>query len=135
MNRCSRRIAVRVATVVHAHKARWENSKWAEIARKVDNATNRINKLDAFHTEATKFRSTPGLRSIGWVIHSSPIEVSAQPLGYTSDWGLIQIDPRMIDEETFLGNKVFIGRSFPRFCPIPPFCRKHSFSTVMVTFR
>jgi hypothetical protein len=106
-----------------------------EIAGKVDKATNRINQLDAFHTEATKFRSTPGLRSIGWALHSSPIQVSAQPLGYTEDWGLIQIDPRMIDDETFLGNKVFVGTSFPWFCPVPPFCRKCSFSTVVATFR
>jgi hypothetical protein len=90
-----------------------------EIAGEVDKATNRINQLDAFHTEATKFRSTPGLRSIGRALHSSPIQVSTQPLGYTEDWGLIQIDPKMIDEETFLGNKVFVGMSFPWFCSVP----------------
>lgn len=88
-----------------------------EIASEVDKATNRINQLDAFHTEATKFCYTPGLRSIGWALHSSPIQVSARPLGYTEDWDLIQIDPKMIDEETFLGNKVFVGMSFPWFCP------------------
>jgi hypothetical protein len=84
-----------------------------EITGEVDMATDRINQLDAFHTEATKFRTIPGLRSIGWVLHSSPIQVSAQPLGYNEDWGLIQIDPKMIDEETFLGNKVFVGTPFP----------------------
>jgi hypothetical protein len=110
-------------------------AKRKEIAGKVYRATNRINELDAYHTEVTKFRSTPGLRSIGWVLHSSLIQVPVQPLGYTSDWGLIQIDPRMIDEETFLGNKVYVGKSFPRFCPVLPFCRKRFFSTVMASFR
>jgi hypothetical protein len=95
-----------------------------EITGEVDKATNGINQLDAFHTEATKFPSTFGLRSIGWALHklhSSPIQVSAQPLGYTEDWGLIQIDPKVIDEEMFLGNKVFVGTSFPWFCPVSPF--------------
>src|SRR5712672_328269 len=82
---------------------------------------NRIKQLDAFHTEATKFRSTPELRSIGWALHSSPIRVSAPSLGYTEDWGLIQLDPKMIDEQSFLGNKVFLGTSLPSFRPIPPF--------------
>ena len=98
-----------------------------EIAAEVDRAMNRIHQLDGFHTEATKFRS------IGWVLHSSPIQVSAEPLGYTEDWGLIQVDPEMIDEETFMGNKVFVGTSFPWFFPIPLSCRKCSFSTVMAT--
>lgn len=43
--------------------------------------------------------------------------------------------PKMIDEETFLGNKVFVGTSFRWFCPVPPFCRKSFFSTVVATFR
>jgi hypothetical protein len=64
---------------------------------------------------------------------ADPGQVSAQPLGYTEDWGLIQIDPKVIDEETFLGNKVFVGTSFPWFCPVSPFCR--TFSTVMAIFR
>ena len=84
-----------------------------QITIKVVMATDRINQLNAFHTEATRFRTIPVLRSIGWVLHSSPIQVSAQPLGYAEDWGLIQIDPKMIDEDTFLGNKVFVGTSFP----------------------
>ena len=103
-------------------------------------AQKRIHQLNAFHTEVTDTRSALGLRSISWALHSSPIQVSVQPvapqtLGYTEDWGLIQIDPRMIEEETFLGNKVFVGMSFPWFYPVPPFCRKRSFSTVMATSR
>ena len=109
-----------------------------EIAGEVDKAQKRIHQLNAFHTEVTNTRSALGLRSIGWALHSSPIHVSVQPvapqtLGYTEDWGLIQIDPRMIEEETFLGNKVFVGMSFPWFYPVPPFCRKRPFSTVMAT--
>jgi hypothetical protein len=99
-----------------------------QIASRVEEATDRRDQLDAYHTEVTKFHSAPEQRTIGWVLHSSPIEVSVQPLDYTNDWGLIQIDPRMIDEETFLGNKVYVGKSFPRFCPVLPFCRKCSFS-------
>ena len=106
-----------------------------EIIGEVNKAMNRIKQLDAFHTEATKFRSTPGLRSIGWALYSSPIQVSAEPLGYTEDWGLIQIEPKMIDEVTFLGNKAFVGTSFLWFCLVSPFCHKDSFSTEIVTFR
>ncbi|KAF8877737.1 hypothetical protein CPB84DRAFT_1794698 [Gymnopilus junonius] len=78
----------------------------------VDMATRRINRLDGFHTEVTKFRSIPELRAVGWVLHSSPIQVPVQPLGYTEDWGLIQLDPKMIDEDTFLGNKLFFGDKY-----------------------
>ncbi|KAI0292289.1 hypothetical protein BC826DRAFT_1019683 [Russula brevipes] len=88
------------------------DAKRNEYTAEVEKANNRINELDAFHTKATKFRSTPELRCIGWTLHSSPIRVSAPPLGYTEDWGLIQLDPKMIDEETFLGNKVFVGGKF-----------------------
>ena len=78
----------------------------------MDGAKDKIKELGAFHTEATRLRSTLEARCVGWAIHSSPIQVSLQPLGYTADWGLIQIDPKTIDEETFLGNRVFVGTSF-----------------------
>ena len=99
-------------------------AKRDEIASEVNKAQKRVHQLNAFHTEVTRTRSALGLRSIGWALHSSPIQVSVQPvapqtLGYTEDWGLIQIDPEMIDEERFLGNKVFVGTSFPRFCTAP----------------
>lgn len=86
-------------------------AKRQELTVEVDRATNRIYQLDEFHTAATKFRSTPELRTVGWVLHSSPIQVSGAPLGYTEDWALIQLDPKMI-EETFMGNKIFFGDKF-----------------------
>jgi hypothetical protein len=56
-----------------------------QIASRVEEATDRRDQLDAYHTEVTKFHSAPEQRTIGWVLHSSPIEVSVQPLDY--HWG------------------------------------------------
>jgi hypothetical protein len=65
----------------------------------------------------TKFRSTPELRIFGWTLYSSPITVDVkvgdEELGYTQDWGLVQIDPMMLDLATFEGNKLYFGMSSP----------------------
>jgi len=82
--------------------------------------------LDALHTEVTKFRSTLDLRIFGWVLYSPPIKVDAkvgkEELGYTQDWALVQIDPKMLDLATFEGNKLYFGTSslFPLLPPFPP---------------
>ena len=74
--------------------------------------TKRVD-INALHTEITKFRSTPELRIVGWVVYSSVIEadakVSGEELGYTQDWGLVQLDPKMLDLKTFEGNKLYFG--------------------------
>lgn len=86
--------------------------KEAEITR----LTRRCNRIDALHTKVTKFRSTPELRSVGWVLYSSVIKADAkvgnEELGYTQDWALVQLDPRMLNMETFDGNKLFVGDNF-----------------------
>ena len=82
-----------------------------EVTAEVDKATRAINYLNKLHSEVTKFRSTPGLRTVGWALYSSPIQVSAMPLGYTEDWGLVELDPKKIDMSTFPGNKIYIGTS------------------------
>jgi len=99
-----------------------------DLSDSVEKATRRVNELNAFHTEVTKYRTIPELRVIGSVLHSSPIKVSVQPFGYTEDWGFIELDRAQIDWDTFLGNKVFVGTSFPSFWSLPPpFCRTGSF--------
>ncbi|KAI5993903.1 hypothetical protein EDD15DRAFT_2436455 [Pisolithus albus] len=86
--------------------------KEAEVVR----LTKRCRRIDALHTEVTKFRSTPELRSVGWVLYSSVIKADAsvgnEELGYTQDWALVQLDPRMLNMETFDGNKLFFGDKF-----------------------
>ncbi|KDQ07651.1 hypothetical protein BOTBODRAFT_192282 [Botryobasidium botryosum FD-172 SS1] len=81
----------------------------AETTAEVDKATRRINALNDLHTEVTKYRATKALRTVGWSLHSSPIRVGVEPLGYTEDWGLIQLDLKQIDMDTFPGNKIFVG--------------------------
>lgn len=81
-----------------------------------------IAQLNELHAEVTSHRSTPELRTIGWALHSSPIRVDVQPLGYTEDWGLIQVDPEMIDQATFVGNKLYFG-TFLFLCCIPSLTR------------
>ncbi|KAI0263962.1 hypothetical protein BC834DRAFT_884755, partial [Gloeopeniophorella convolvens] len=83
-----------------------------EVTAEVDKATRTINRLDALHRDVTKSRSIPELRTVGWALHSSPIQVSAAPLGYTEDWGLVELDPKQIDMSTFPGNKIFVGGKY-----------------------
>ena len=99
-------------------------SRCDEITRAVDGAKSSIKALSVLHSEVTRFRSIHETRSIGWTLYSSPVQSSAQPLGYTEDWGLIRVYPSIIDEKTFLGNKVFVGTFILRFCPIPLVCSK-----------
>lgn len=86
--------------------------KEAEVTR----LTERCGHIDALHTKVTKFRSTPELRSVGWVLYSSVIKADAKvgnkELGYTQDWALVQLDPRMLNMETFDGNKLFFSDNF-----------------------
>ena len=86
--------------------------KYHEITAEVDKATRRINSLNDLHTEVTKYRSIKAQRTIGWALHSSPVKVGVEPLGYMEDWGLVELDLEQIDMKTFPGNKIFIGTSF-----------------------
>ena len=100
-------------------------AKRTEIEAEVTKLTAVRGQLDALHTEVTKFRSTPELRIIGWALYSSPIAVDAkvgeEELGYTQDWGLVQIDPKMLELATFEGNKLYFGTSSPLLLLTPLF--------------
>ena len=84
-----------------------------EVTIEVERATRTINHLNALHSDVTKFRSTPtSLRTVGWALHSSPIQAPAAPLGYTEDWGMLELDLKQIDISTVPGNKIYkIGRA------------------------
>jgi hypothetical protein len=105
-------------------------AKRTEIRAEITKLTAARSHLDTLHSEVTKFRSTPELRIFGWALYSSPIVVDAkvdeEELGYTQDWGLVQIDPKMLNLATFEGNKLYFGTSspFPFSSPLfllPPF--------------
>ena len=87
------------------------------IEAEIKKLTATRSHLDALHTEMTKFRSTPQLRTFGWALYSSPImadaKVGEEELGYTQDWGLIQIDSKMLPQARFGGNKLYFGTSSP----------------------
>ncbi|KAG5634428.1 hypothetical protein H0H81_002043 [Sphagnurus paluster] len=51
-------------------------------------------------------------RTIGFVLHSEKIEVSAEPYKFTKDWALIELYKDKIDWTTFKGNKLWVGTSF-----------------------
>jgi uncharacterized protein YhaN len=86
-------------------------AKRAENQHEVAMRMEWIAQLNKLHAEVTIHRSTPEWRAFGWALHSSPIQVDVEPLGYTEDWGLIQVDPAMIDQATFVGNKLYFGTS------------------------
>ena len=94
-------------------------SRCDEITRAVDGAKSSIKALSVLHSEVTRYRSIHETRSIGWTLYSSPVQSSVQPLGYTEDWGFIRVYPSIIDEKTFLGNKVFVGTFILQSHPIP----------------
>jgi hypothetical protein len=85
---------------------RWENMGL------VANATKEIEAMNALHDEVTKHHTTLDQCVIGFVLHSEKIEVAVEPHGYTKDWALIKLYDEMIDWSTFMGNKVYVGRSF-----------------------
>jgi hypothetical protein len=89
-------------------------------------AADEIKALTELHRAVTTFRAMPDLRTIGWVLHSSPIKVNVQApnrcLGFTADWGLVLVDLSMIDKKTFPGNQLCFGRFHSVFPPcFPPF--------------
>ena len=81
-----------------------------ENQREVEKATRAIENLKKFHLEVTKCRADLEERVIGFVLHAEPI--SDGPNKLTRDWAFIQLYKEMIDWDTFLGNKVYIG-TFP----------------------
>jgi hypothetical protein len=100
----------------------------AQIEALKETAANEIKALTELHGAVTRFRSIPALRTVGWALHSSPIKVNVRApnrhLGFTADWGLVLVDPNMIDKETFPGNQLYFGRFHSVFPPcFPHFCR------------
>ena len=72
-------------------------------------AAHRISALNELHDYATKYRTNPCQRIIGFVLHAEPIVAVDGPYPFTRDWALIELYNDKIDWNTFLGNKVYIG--------------------------
>jgi len=79
----------------------------------VTKATREIQRVKAIHSEVTENYTTLDQRTIGFVLHSEEIEVSAEPYKFTKDWALIELYNDKIDWTTFKGNKLWVGTSFP----------------------
>lgn len=76
----------------------------------VEKAKMQTKSLDELHSEVTKYRTNAEQRTIGFVLHSEPLVFSDGPRRFTRDWALIELYDNMIDWNTFLGNKVYIGK-------------------------
>lgn len=76
----------------------------------VEKAKMQTKSLDELHSEVTKYRTNAEQRTIGFVLHSEPLVFSDGPRRFTRDWALIELYNNMIDWNTFLGNKVYIGK-------------------------
>ena len=119
-----------------------------EIEASKQKSIKKRQDLYVLEAEVKHWRSTPEQRTFGHAIHSSPINFCVkgdndERFGWTEDWGLIQLDPNMINMETFEGNKLYFGMSFllstfyflssPSFLsivslPFPKFCPPFLFS-------
>ncbi|KAI9442962.1 hypothetical protein H4582DRAFT_1921557 [Lactarius indigo] len=75
----------------------------------VDKAKKKIEKINKFHSDVTRFRTIPAQRIIGFVLHAEPIAVSDGPHKFTRDWALVELYEDKIDWGSFKGNKVYIG--------------------------
>ena len=84
--------------------------KREENQHEVEKAVEMIGNLDKLYDEVTKHRTTPKLRIVGFVLHCEPIVVSDGPNKFTCDWALIELYKEKIDWDTFLGNKVYVGK-------------------------
>ena len=107
--------------------------------------TETKDSLIALDDELTTSSSTPELRTFGHAIYVSAIKLGEkaenESLGWTEDWGLIQVDPTMINAETFAGNKLYFGASFFHspllfsflYCPYLhlPFCHADCLLTIL----
>ncbi|KAF9783224.1 hypothetical protein BJ322DRAFT_1110106 [Thelephora terrestris] len=74
-----------------------------------DKATRVIQRVKAIHGEVVENYTTLDQRTIGFVLHSEKIEVSAEPYKFTNDWALIELYNDKIDWTTFKGNKLWVG--------------------------
>ncbi|KAF9048851.1 hypothetical protein BJ165DRAFT_1343224 [Panaeolus papilionaceus] len=94
-----------------------ERQKYLDL---VDKAKKKIEKLDKLYCNIARFRVIPEQRIIGSVLHVEPITVSDGPHKFTRDWALVELDPEMIDWDSFEGNKVYIGGNLSQedFCAI-----------------
>ncbi|KAI0665003.1 hypothetical protein C8Q70DRAFT_1049187 [Cubamyces menziesii] len=54
-------------------------------------------------------KTSPGQRTIGFVLHAEPIIVSDGDYKSTHDWALIELYENKIDWDSFKANKVYIG--------------------------
>jgi len=84
-------------------------AKRKELVNLIDAARNKIGEADRLHTYVTKNFTTAESRVIGFVLHSSKIEVGAG--GFMYDWSMIQLDEDKIERADFKGNKLFVGTS------------------------
>lgn len=80
-----------------------------ELVNLIQAAKDKIQEADRLHTYVTKNFTTKESRVIGFVLHSSKIEVGAD--GFMYDWSMIQLDEDKIDLDDFKGNKLFVGTS------------------------
>ena len=80
-----------------------------ELVNLIEGARDKIGEADRLHTYVTKNFTTTESRVIGFVLHSSKIEVGAD--GFMYDWSMIQLDEDKIELGDFKGNKLFVGMS------------------------
>ncbi|KAG8899342.1 hypothetical protein FRB99_006773 [Tulasnella sp. 403] len=81
----------------------------AEAEQGLADVQEKINGLDELHSNVTKHMTNPSRRTMGFVLHTDPINVSDE--GFTLDWGFIQLYEDKIDwsPASFKGNKVWVG--------------------------
>ena len=75
-------------------------------------ARETIDKINKFHSDIVKQRTTPDRRIIGQIAHLEPIDVNNAPHEFTKDWALIELYDAKFDWATFKGNTVYVGTFF-----------------------
>jgi len=76
---------------------------------KLANVRQTISDVNDFHSDITKYWSTPSQRVLGYVLHAPPISLATDPKQLKEDWALIDLDLDKIDWDTFKGNVVYLG--------------------------
>ena len=93
---------------VEGEKARRTRAR-EDCQRNFANARRTISDMNDFHSDITKYWSSPSQRVLGYVLHAPPISLATGSKQLTEDWALIDLDLDKINWDTFKGNVVYLG--------------------------
>jgi hypothetical protein len=79
------------------------------VASKMAEAETAITAFNKLLADVKRDWQDEKTRIIGHVLYSPPIRLSDGEDGFTEDWAVVQLDPKMISKLNFIGNLIDVG--------------------------